>query len=225
MTRQQEIFNQAETLNKEAIALVSSAKTFDDKVAEINMQAEEVRAVGANAAAVGKQVADAGKLIQDYGLPKLQRELIQARSIAFFILREKQQAEVDVFDPTDLTGRQRYRILVNTTNLDGSSVALRVRVHELWSDTWHAEDATPLMVPNRSYALKDAPGLIACDRDDDAEGLSLDLRGVVLEEAIIPVATCEVEVLELVEFPGLDHDGKDSLRARARCRSLPGPPG
>jgi hypothetical protein len=39
---------------------------------------------------------------------------------------------------------------------------------------------------------------VACDRDDDAERLTLDLRGVVLEEAVITVATCEVEVLELI---------------------------
>ena len=39
---------------------------------------------------------------------------------------------------------------------------------------------------------------IACDRDDDTERLAVDLRGVVLEEAVITVATCEVEVLELI---------------------------
>src|SRR5262245_49607922 len=42
------------------------------------------------------------------------------------------------------------------------------------------------------------PGGVAGDRDDDAEGLAFDLRGVVLEEAVVAVVAGEAEVLELM---------------------------
>src|SRR5215475_840742 len=57
------------------------------------------------------------------------------------------------------------------------------------------------------------PGGVAGDGDDDFERLALDLRGVVLEKTIIAVVTGEVEVLELIQLSGLDHDGTDGLRA------------
>src|SRR5262245_6185875 len=57
------------------------------------------------------------------------------------------------------------------------------------------------------------PGGVAGDGDDDFERLALDLRGVVLEEAVVAVVAGEVEVLELIQLSGLDHDGTDGFRA------------
>ena len=57
------------------------------------------------------------------------------------------------------------------------------------------------------------PGGVAGDGDDDFERLALDLRGIVLEEAVVAVVASEVEVLELIQLSGLDHDGTDGFRA------------
>ena len=56
-------------------------------------------------------------------------------------------------------------------------------------------------------------GGAAGNRDDNAGGLAVDLRGVVLKEAVVTVGAGVVEVLELVEFLGGDRDGTNRLRA------------
>jgi hypothetical protein len=50
------------------------------------------------------------------------------------------------------------------------------------------------------------PGGVEGDQDDDEEGLAVDGRGVVLEEAVVAAGAGVVEVLELIEFAGGDHD-------------------
>src|SRR5258707_5087907 len=50
------------------------------------------------------------------------------------------------------------------------------------------------------------PGGVASDQDDTANGLTVDLGDVVLEEAVVAVGAGELEFLVLVERANSEHD-------------------
>jgi hypothetical protein len=59
------------------------------------------------------------------------------------------------------------------------------------------EEQQRLAWPMVHHDVQGLPVGVAGHRADDAEGLALDLRGVVLEEAVVAVGPSKVEVLEL----------------------------
>src|SRR5436190_8432824 len=69
------------------------------------------------------------------------------------------------------------------------------------------------------------PGGVAANRDDHAGGLTLDLTGVVLDEAVVAVVADELELLVLIQLAGVEHECSDGLRAlngALHRRALPG---
>jgi hypothetical protein len=50
------------------------------------------------------------------------------------------------------------------------------------------------------------PGSVEGNRDDDADVLTADLSGVVVEEAVVANRACEFELLVLLQLLGGDHD-------------------
>jgi len=89
----------------------------------------------------------------------LRDEMIRARTFAPLILRSGQEVQVDVLDPRDALGKQKYRVFARADDVKTGFILLRVRVTELWSGISHPEEALPRLTQNNPFPLKEAPGL------------------------------------------------------------------
>ena len=57
------------------------------------------------------------------------------------------------------------------------------------------------------------PGGVTGDQDDTADGLTVDLSNVVLEEAVVAVGAGELVLLAVIQRADSDHHGPDGVRA------------
>src|SRR5262245_1398339 len=108
-----------------------------------------------------------------------------------------------------------YNLSSFASELVGKEVLGKERTSELLVHQ-SREEQQRVAWPVVHHDVLGLPGDVAGDRDDDAEELALDLRGVILKKTIVAVGAREVEVLELIQFARLHHDGTNVFRA-VRC--------